>query len=246
MLIVASRFRPQFLLAILLSSVAGFAQLTPDAPDAPASAAPAIPTPAVPTPAVPTPAIPTSLVQPALTSVQQSLAQLTIPRWKAPKEVREAQQSNADSIGRDLATTLPGLLSQPNAGSVPGAFAIYRNVDALYDVLLRISQTASFAAPSSQAAAIASSLRQLESARTQLGDAIQQASQQQDAQIAHLQASIRRQAVAPAPAAAENTVVDDGPPAAPPHHRKRKPAARPKPVPAQQPAATPAASSAPQ
>jgi hypothetical protein len=172
-----------------------------------------------------------AILQPALTDVQRSMSALTISRWKAPNDVRNAAQQNAASIQRDLTDTLPPLLSQADAagGSVPQAFAVYRNIDALYDVLLRVYGTSSLAAPQGEADELFSSLQRLESARTQLGDAILGASQAREAEVVRLQAAVKAAAATPAPAApAKTTVVDDGP-AASTTKKKKKPAAKPAP-----------------
>jgi hypothetical protein len=181
---------------------------------------------------------PSGIVQSALAEVQSSTSALNISRWKAPSEVREQAQENVDSIQRDLGNTLPGLLTQADAapGSVPPTFAVYRNVDALYDVLLRVSETADLAAPSSEAASVASALQKLESARSQLGDAIMQTSQRHEAQIVALQAAAKKAPVAAA-AGKTDTVVDDGPAKTSTSTKKKtaqkKPASKP-------PAGTPA------
>ena len=131
------------------------------------------------------------LVQPALGEVQRAITGLNILRWKAPSEVKNATQQNAVSIQRDLADTLPGLLSQADAlpGAVSPSFSVYRNIDALYDVLLRVYGTASLAAPQSEADSLFSALQKLEAARAQLGDAILSASQEHEAQLIKLQAA---------------------------------------------------------
>ena len=190
-------------------------------------------------PAAPAPAtIPSSaIVQPALTEVQRSVSALNIPRWKAPGQVKSAAQQDTGSIQRDLSDTLPGLLSKADAAptTVPPAFVVFRNIDALYDVLLRVSQTASLAAPQGESDALFSSLNKLEAARSQLGDAILSASQQREAQVVKLEDAVRAAAAARAQAPPpKTTVIDDG--AAPPTSAKKrkKPAAKP-------PASTPPA-----
>lgn len=104
-----------------------------------------------PTPAAaPQPTIPSSsIVQPAMTEVERSISALNISRWKAPGQVKSAAQQDTGSIQRDLSDTLPGLLSKADAAptTVPPAFVVYRNIDALYDVLLRVSETASWRRP---------------------------------------------------------------------------------------------------
>jgi hypothetical protein len=151
-------------------------------------------------------------LRPALAEVQGTTAALDISRWKGSRGVRSATQQDVNSIQRDLGSTLPGLMAQADAapGSVPPSFAVYRNLDALYDVLLRISQTADLAAPSKEAAAIAASLRSLEAARSALGDSILNTSQHREDQIVSLEAAIRTARTAPAEHRRE-TVIDDGP-----------------------------------
>lgn len=94
------------------------------------------------------PAKSSEVLNAALNEVSQTMAGLNISRWKAPGEVRGAMQQNTDSILRDLHNTLPGLLAQADAApdSIPAIFPVYRNVDALYDVLLRVSETANLSA----------------------------------------------------------------------------------------------------
>src|SRR5579862_4628163 len=149
------------------------------------------------------PAIPSSaIVQPVLTEVQRTISALNVPRWKAPAPVRSAAQQDTASIQRDLTDTLPGLLTKADtaATSVPPAFAVYRNIDALYDVLLRVSETASLAAPQTESDMLFAALSKLEGARSQLGDAILNASQQREDQVVKLEAAVRAAAAAPAQA----------------------------------------------
>jgi hypothetical protein len=177
-----------------------------------------------------------AMVQPALLDVQRTVGSLNTGRWKAPSEVRAAADRNLSSIQRDVTETLPGLLTQADAapGSVPPVFAVYRNIDALYDVLLRVNQTAVLAAPDNDASALASALDRLESVRKQLGDTIVASAQDRETQIVKLQAAVKAAAAAPPPAPPKTTVVDDGPQAAPAVKKKRKttpsPAAKPAPA----------------
>jgi hypothetical protein len=177
------------------------------------------------------PAAPSAIVQPALTDVQRSMSALTISRWKAPNDVRNVAQQNATSIQHDLTDTLPGLLSQADSasGSVPPEFAVYRNIDALYDVLLRVYSTASLAAPQGEVDELFASLQKLEAARSQLGDAILSASQAREAEVTRLQAAVKAATAAAAapPPPAKSTVVDDGPAASSTVKKKKKPAPKP-------------------
>lgn len=166
---------------------------------------------------------PSSLVRPALANVQSVTAGLNVRKWKAPGSVRDSVQEDVDSIQRDLGNTLPGLLATADAapGSVPPSFAVYRNIDALYDVLLRVAQTADLAAPSGEARALADSLQQLETARSALGQSILSTSQHHEAEIVALQSQIRLARTAPVETHRRENVVDDGPAKAKETRRRR-------------------------
>jgi hypothetical protein len=184
--------------------------------------------------------VPSAILQPTLSNVQSTTSALNISRWKAPGSVREASQQNIDSIQRDLGNTLPTLLAQADSApdSVPPSFAVYRNLDALYDVLLRVSETANLAAPEEEADSLAASLQKLETARAALGDAILHASQRHEAQIVALQTEIKTVRATPPPQKRE-IIVDDGPAGTPARRVRKKTTSK---KPAQKPAAgTPAA-----
>lgn len=171
----------------------------------------------------------TTIVQPALLDVQRTVGSLATGRWKVPNEVKAETDRNLSSIQRDLVETLPNLLNQADAagGAVPQAFAVYRNIDALYDVLLRVNETAMLAAPANDASSVETALERLESARKSLGDAIAGSAQDREVQIVKLQAAVKAAAAAP-PTPEKTTVVDDGPQAAAaPKKKKKKPATPP-------------------
>lgn len=168
-------------------------------------------------------------LQPALSEVNNTVGSLNVARWKAPGEIRNQTQQNVVSIQNDINNTLPGLTSQADAapGSVPPAFAVYRNLDALYDVLLRVVQTANIAAPSSEQAALVSALTHLESTRTSLAQTILGNSQSQEAELTRLRAAIQAAKAAPPPPP-KSTVVNDGPSTtSAAKKRKKKPASTP-------------------
>jgi hypothetical protein len=137
---------------------------------------------------------------------------------------------------RDVSDTLPNLINTAlgDPAKVSPAFSVYRNVDALYDVLLRVSETAQLAG-SNDARLLEEQRSTLEDARTQLGAALLQSAQAQDAEVVQLRTAA---VAAPPPAPPAKTVIDDGP------ATKSKPSAKKrthKPAPA-----TPAPSSNPQ
>ena len=159
------------------------------------------------------PTKPSDLVQPALSRINETIAGLNISRWKAPGDVKTNTQQNVDSIHNDLSNTLPSLLAAADAApqQVSAVFPVYRNIDALYDVLLRVSQTADRSTSRDEAASIADALSKLEAARAALGNAILSASKGNEAEVAKLRSTIQKAAAAQAAAPPKTTIVDDGP-----------------------------------
>lgn len=149
-------------------------------------------------------------LQPALAQVGQALAGAQPDHWKVPRDVKAAMEGDIEAIQRDLNGTLAGLLQQADAapGQVPAEFVVYRNVDALYDTLLRVVETADLAAPDQQAQALQNALNNLETARAQLGDAILGQSQSQQNELTGLRRAIL-QAQAAQRTPVKTTVVND-------------------------------------
>jgi hypothetical protein len=172
---------------------------------------------------------PIANLRPALANVQNTIAHLNVGHWKAPAETRAAVQQDIDSMQRDLNATLPGLVAQAEASpaALSPAFAVFRNLDALYDVLLRVTETAALAGSGSDAGSLEDARAGLEDGRGKLGAWLLKSISAQDAQVIHLQTALAARP-APAPAAAPNKIiVDDGPET--PKPRKKKPAPTPAP-----------------
>jgi hypothetical protein len=172
---------------------------------------------------------PVASLRPALANVQNTIANLSVGHWKAPVETRAAVQQDINSMQRDLNATLPGLVAQveANPAALSPAFAVFRNLDALYDVLLRVTETAALAGSGSDAGSLEDARAGLEDGRAKLGAWLLQSISAQDAQIVRLQAAAAARPAA-APAAAPNKIViDDGPEN--PKPRKKKPAPTPAP-----------------
>ncbi len=166
-------------------------------------------------------------LQPALVALTQAVRQLRIDKWKAPGPVRDDAARNVNSIENDLDTTLPGLIAATQSSSEGGGstlaptFAVYRNLDALYDVVLRVSLTAELAAPDVEIEALDHALARLEAARKALGDSIAGGISQQQKKVLALQAATTAPPSTPA-ASPSKTVVEDGPQPAAKAARKKK------------------------
>jgi hypothetical protein len=111
-------------------------------------------------------------LRPALANVQTAIGNLNLSHWKASGTTRAAVQQDVASMQRDLITTLPGLMSQAEASGsavLSPSFAVFRNLDALYDVLLRVTETAALAGSESDAGSLEDARAGLEDGRGKLG-----------------------------------------------------------------------------
>jgi hypothetical protein len=169
-------------------------------------------------------------LQPALDTLQQTLDTLRLDKWKTSGAVREETDANISSIRRDLETTLPPLLTDADGSpdSVARVLPAFRNIEALYDVLLRVAQVGRLSAPGAQSAALDQAMANLDDGRRTLGDRLQAAALAREQQLGDLKAALR--AIPPATAAPAPAPCPPSPPA-----RKRKP----QPKPAQKPSPAP-------
>ena len=208
--------------------------LTLSAVFAPGSQAPAqMPVPAVPdtissaAPVTAPMSRPSEVLRTSLTALQQALAGVRLEKWKMSGELRDAADQDIRSIERDFQETLPPLLATADGdpGSVAKVLPAMRNVDAVYDVALRVSAMGRLTAPPQQSAALDQALQGLAESRKKLGDQLQVAALAADSRVGELQASLRASQAA---AAAVNTTPAAMPSVKPPLKPKKK--IRPKPT----------------
>ena len=175
---------------------------------------------------------PSATLRPSLDVLKTALSLLRIDKWKASSAIRDEAQANLTSVQRDVASTLPTLLAAADAApdSAAKVLPVYRNMEALYDVVLRLDAAARLAAPADQMSALDQALARLDDSRRALGDQLQGTADAQDKRVVRLEAALK---AVPPPAPIT-------PPAAPPKCPvtpvKKKPTTKP---------TTPAANSQP-
>ena len=137
--------------------------------------------------------VPSAVLTPAVNEVRQALAGLRPDKWKTPGPVTQETAQNIASIQRDLDSTLPGLLTAAdrNPGAVQDVLPAYRNVDALYDVLLRVTEVSKLAAPAQQSGPLQQATASLSDARRTLGDQLQNTALNETRAIVSLQGQLR-------------------------------------------------------
>ena len=181
------------------------------------------------------------MLQPSLDALQQTMQGLKLDKWKGGS-VRSEAERNVSSILGDLQNTLPSLLKTADAspGSVSQMLPVSRNVDALYDVVLRVFDGARVAAPSDQAAQIQTAMNGLESARRSLNDTLQAAATAQEKLVGDLRITLKAQATPVCPAQPAPVPSCPATPAKKVVKRKPKPAVKPPANPSGSPTANPA------
>lgn len=172
--------------AIFLSGVCVYAAQVPStAPTAGSeAAAPA---------AAPAMKSPSAMMQPGIDAVKQALAVVKVDKWKAAGPMKDETATNLGSIQRDVDATLPGLLATADGApnTVSKVFPAYRNVDALYDVLLRVTTVGRMSAPTQESAALSQALASLDDGRRALAERMQDGTVAGEKQVVDLRAQLK-------------------------------------------------------
>lgn len=178
----------------------------------------------------------------SLGNLQTSLAAVNPERWRAKPAVRDQFQTDRAAINRNLVEALPSLALKVEGApqDLGQAFRLYRDVDAVYSVALRVADLTARYADANQSQAVSAALEQVHRNLDALADFIQVTGSAQSAELLQL----RAQHDAPPPAPPKAVVIDNAntPPPSRPHatrrSRKTKKAA-PKPKPSPTPPPTP-------
>lgn len=169
-------------------------------------------------------------------STQADLAKLRIERWKADGSFKKQSLANVDSIQRNLQGALPEIIGQLRAApeDLPATFRLYRNLDALYDVLGSVVESTGAFGSKDDLQALTNDLSSFEGTRKQFATRIETLASAKEAEIARLRNDLKAAQAAVPAAPPKIKVVDDNEPVKKPPVKK-KPAAKP---------ASPAASTA--
>lgn len=165
-----------------------------------------------------------SPLQQASEATQADLAKLRIDRWKADSGYKRQILSNVDSIKRNLQSALPEIVTQlQNSPEDLGAtFKLYRNLDALYDVMTSVAESAGAFGSKDEFQSLSNDLSAFERCRRELGGRLESLTTSKEAELSQLRTQIKTLQAAPPPPP-KKIVVDDNEP--------KKPAPKKKPVP---------------
>jgi hypothetical protein len=181
-------------------------------------------------------------------TTQDDLVKLRIEHWKTDTASKRQALANVDSIQRNLQGALPAIIAQLRATpeDVPATFKLYRNLDALYDVLGSVVEGAGAFGSKDDLQTLSNDLNSFEGTRKQIAERIESLAAAKEGEIVRLRADLKTAQAAIPAAPPKITVVDDNPPAKKPAVKKKAPAKAPTATPGAAPnTAKPAAGTAP-
>src|SRR5512135_3763627 len=155
-----------------------------------------------------------------------ALGRLRIDKWKTSSDQKQQAQANVQSLQRNLSYAIPELTSKIRQApsDLNANFKLYRNLNALYDVLSNVAESAGAFGPKDQYEVLAQPVSSIDQVRHDLGDRLDQLTANNQVELDRLRAqvqSIRQAEIATPP---KKIVIDDNAPA------KKSPKAR-KPAP---------------
>jgi hypothetical protein len=171
---------------------------------------------------------------------QGDLQKLRIEKWKTDGSYKKQALGNVESIQRNLEGALPEIIGQLRSApeSLPATFKLYRNLDALYDVLGSVTEGAGAFGSKDDLQSLSTDLSTFENTRKELADRLVNLSTAKEAEISRLRTDLTKaQAMIPAEPPKKTIVDDTEPPKKPATKKKsatKKPADGTKPTTGQQ------------
>lgn len=156
-------------------------------------------------------------------TTQADLVKLRIEKWKTDGNYKKQALGNVDSIQRNLQTALPEIVGQLRAApeDLPATFKLYRNLDALYDVIGSVVEGAGAFGSKDDLQSLSNDLNSFETTRKQLAERIENLSTSKEAEITRLRADLKTAQAAIPVAPPKKIVVDDTEPPKKPATKKK-------------------------
>jgi hypothetical protein len=162
-------------------------------------------------------------------TTQTDLGRLRVEKWKMESGYKKETLGNVDSVKRNLQSALPEIMTQlRNSPEDLGAsFKLYRNLDALYDVLGSVAESAGAFGSKDEFQSLSNDLNSFERSRRAFADRMENLSNAKEAELAQLRTQVKTlQAAATPPSAPKKIIVDDNAPPKP-APKKKKPVPKP-------------------
>jgi hypothetical protein len=152
-----------------------------------------------------------SQIQDVSKDTQADLDRLHIDRWKTDKTTKAQALTNVESIQRNLQEALPDIIAQLRSApeNLPDTFKLYRNLDALYDVLGNVVELTGAFGPRDDAQSLGNDLNTFEAARRQMAERIETLSTAKESEIVRLRTELKTAQAAIPSEPPKKVIVDD-------------------------------------
>jgi len=172
-------------------------------------------------------------------TTQVDLAKLRIERWKTDAATKKQTDADVQSIQRNLENALPAVISELRSSpeNLTATFKLYRNLDALYDVLTSVVESAGAFGSKDDFQSLQNDLNAIEKSRRALADRMDALSTAKENELGQLRTQLRNMQAAVPVAPPKKVVVDDTEP--PKKPSKKKPTKSSKPTTTTPPATPP-------
>ena len=144
-------------------------------------------------------------------ATQVDLAKLRIDRWKTDSTSKKQAQANIESVSRNLHDALPAIMGELRAApeSLVSTFKLYRNLDALYDVLGSVVESTGAFGSKDEFQQLANDLTAIEGSRRSFADRMETLAGTKEVELTKLRSQIHAAQQASVPTAPKKVVVDD-------------------------------------
>ena len=162
-----------------------------------------------------------SRIETETNGLSADLSKLRIDKWKADSGAKQQAGENAASIQRNVHAALPELVAGVRSApqSLGANFKLYRNLNALYDVVSSLAESAGAFGKREEYESIAPHVAALDDIRRSYADALQQMAANADNRISQAQRAQAAVQQAPAP---KKIIVDDNAPSPAPKKKKTR------------------------
>jgi hypothetical protein len=180
-----------------------------------------------------------SQLEAASKATQDDLTKLRIERWKTDASFKKRTLTDVDSVQRNLQNALPEMIQnlRNSPEDMPATFRLYRNLDALYDVMGSVVESVGAFGSKDDFQALSNDLTSFEGTRKQLAQRMENLTASKEQEILRLRTDLKAAQAAIPATPPKKTIVDDTEP-------PKKPPVKKKPV-AKKPATTPPATTTP-
>ena len=154
----------------------------------------------------------------AVQTANTDITRLRIEKWKTDTSQKQQAQTYANSVQRNITAALPTLVAavRANPQNLSANFQLYRNLNALYEVMLNLGDSAGAFGAKQDYQAISQDVAALDNARRSLGDYVDRLAIQKDADLARFRSGRGSTSASAVPAATptpKRVIIDDTQPA---------------------------------